>query len=288
MSRPRIGFVGAGKVGSVLARAWFRQGYQIVSVYSRMQPHTTELAREIGATAAESASAVVDLSDLVILCVPDDAIASVVEALSEKSWREKAVVHTSGVHGVGILYPLTATGAMTGSLHPALPFARFDHSPDVLKGITFAIESDHPILSVWLSDLIDAVEGAMITLRPESKALYHAALVLTSNYAISLFAASKQILVGLGAGEQAAEEALLQLLRGTLSNLAEQGLPDALTGPLVRGDIGTLKLHLAALESNSPALSAYLTLARLTLPLLAGREVNTHTVEDLLNEWEGK
>lgn len=288
MTRPRIGFVGAGKVGSVLARAWFQQGYHIASVYSRMQPHTAELAREIGAAVADSAINVVDASDLVILCVPDDAIAGVVKSLSAATWREKGVVHTSGVHGAILLQPLSVSGAMTGCLHPAFPFARFDHSPNLLKGITFAVESDHPTLDVWLSDLIDSVEGAVITLRPESKALYHAALVLTSNYAVSLFAASRQILVGLGAGEDAAEGALLPLLRGTLDNLTTQGLPDAMTGPLVRGDTGTLRLHLEALGINVAVRSAYLALARLTLPLLAEREVNTQTVEDLLNEWEGK
>ena len=176
---------------------------------------------------------------------------------------------------------------MIGSLHPAYPFAHRNVQPDALRGVTFAIESEHPQLTEWLYDLVNAAEGRALPLRPEQKRIYHAALTMTSNYAVTLYAASRHLLKSIGAENATADAALTTLLSGTLDNLRERGIPDALTGPLVRGDLGTVGAHLEALSTQPDVVSAYLALARLTLPLLEARGIDIESIEGFIEIWEG-
>ena len=176
---------------------------------------------------------------------------------------------------------------MPGNLHPAYPFAQNDIQAGALYGVTFAIESNHPRLTEWLYDLVNAAEGRALPLRPEQKRLYHAALTLMSNYAVTLYGASRRVLQLIGAGDETADAALLALFSGTLDNLRERGIPDALTGPLVRGDVGTVEAHLEALSGQQDVVSAYLALARLTLPMLEARRIDTGSIEELIEKWEG-
>jgi predicted short-subunit dehydrogenase-like oxidoreductase (DUF2520 family) len=231
-------------------------------------------------------------ADLTVIAVPDNVITAVVEQLAasaaaREGWTGRAVIHTSGAHSIDILSALADRGAMTGSLHPAYPFARADLPAGCLRGVIFALESDDPALMQWQYHLVGAAEGRALTLRPESKPLYHAALALTSNYAVTLYAASRRLLTSIGADGATADAALLALLGGTLDNLRERGVPDALTGPLVRSDVGTVEAHLHALADQPDVLAAYLALARLTLPLLAERGVETGSLERLFINWEG-
>jgi len=288
VSEPSIGFVGAGKVGTALARTWARAGFRIKAVCSRKGFSSASIAEELGALAVVSPTDVLSQSDLTVLAVPDDAISSVVQSFSTSEWHGKAVIHTSGVHSSEVLAVLAERGAMTGSLHPAYPFSGRDIGSVIPSGVTFAIESDHQQLAEWLSTLVEAAEGVSITLRPESKTLYHAALTLTSNYTVSLFAASKKILTGLGANDASAEAVLVRLLQGTIENLSLQGTPRALTGPLLRGDVGTVDAHLTALSGWPEILAVYVALARLTLPLIAEQGLATDGIRQVLMNWEGK
>lgn len=288
MNKPSIGFIGTGKVGGALARTWSRAGLQISAVCSRAGSSSASIAEELGVLAVVAPADVPSQCDLTVLAVPDDAISSVVQTLSASDWRGKAVIHTSGVHSREILSVLAERGAMIGSLHPAYPFSGRAIGFVVPPGVTFAIEADQHRLAEWLSTLVEAAEGVSITLRPESKAVYHAALTLTSNYTVSLFAASKKILAGLGADDASAESVLVRLLQGTIENLSRQGTPRALTGPLLRGDIGTVEAHLTALSAWPEILAVYVALARLTLPLIAEQGLATDGIREVLMNWEGR
>jgi predicted short-subunit dehydrogenase-like oxidoreductase (DUF2520 family) len=120
---------------------------------------------------------------------------------------------------------------------------------------------------------------------PGSKALYHAALVIASNYTVTLYAAAERLLLSMGADRAAADAALNALVGVTVENLRRQGVPDALTGPLVRADVGTLAAHLRALRDADPALEeVYRALARLTYPLVEARGVSLDPIEHLLRQ----
>lgn len=225
------------------------------------------------------------LADLTILAVPDDALELVVTNLAAVRWEGKGVVHTSGVYGASALAPLRSKGAMTGGLHPAFPFADADTAVEMLPGATFAIEAEDATLHKWLIGLVETLNGRVLEVPPGSKALYHAALVIASNYTVTLYAAAERLLLSMGADRAAADAALNALVGVTVENLRRQGVPDALTGPLVRADVGTLAAHLRALRDADPALEeVYRALARLTYPLVEARGVSLDPIEHLLRQ----
>lgn len=283
---PRIAIIGAGKAGSVLARTWAARGITIVAVASRSRQKAEALGQELGArvtTSSEAAAA----ADLTVMAVPDSAISVAASEIAHLDWRGKGAVHLSGAHSAQLLDTLAARGAMTGSLHPAYPFARSDIQPEALHGVTFAIECDHPRLTEWLYNLVKAAEGRALPLRQEQKQQYHAALSITSNYTVTLYAAGHRLLTEVGASGETADAALTALLTGTLDNLRERGTPDALTGPLVRGDIGTVQAHIEALSEQPDIVRAYIALARLTMPLLKERGIDYGSIERFIEKWEG-
>ncbi|MBZ0286310.1 MAG: DUF2520 domain-containing protein [Anaerolineae bacterium] len=289
MQQPTLGFVGAGKVGHTLARLWYARGFRVLAVYSRTPEHEQRLAHRVEADVARSPAAVIQNADLTLLTVPDDAIHAVVGemvyATSKMDGnRSKAVVHTSGALDMAVLSPLSKLGLMTGSIHPAFPFADVETAVDRLPGATFGIEADSDILRAWLGGLVKALNGRIFPIPSGGKAVYHSAFVFTSNYAVTLYAIAERLLISLGAEREVADNALNGLLGGTVANLERRGVPDALTGPLVRGDVDTIRLHLEALGRVDASLAElYRRLARASLPLLEARNIDTTLVEQILN-----
>jgi predicted short-subunit dehydrogenase-like oxidoreductase (DUF2520 family) len=286
--KPTWGIIGAGKVGTVLARLYHAQGGAVNAVYSRSQARALGLAEQVGAQACETPQAVVDTCDLTLVTVSDDALAPVADALAHGDWVGKAIIHTSGAHSSAVLQPLAACGAAVGSLHPSYPFADVDGALVGLRGATFGVEAADERLRGWLMAFVASLDGRAIVLNAESKALYHAALVMASNYSVTLYALAERLLLTLGADRDAITPALNALMAGTVRNLGAQGIPNALTGPLVRGDVGTIAAHLQALaQADAQAHDVYKQLARLTYPLMAARGVPTEPIERLFTEEGG-
>lgn len=270
--------MGAGKVGTTLARLWFTHGYRIETVYSRTFAHAERLAQAVDARAVVSLDEV--RGDLLLLTVPDDAIGATAAVLA--GFKGRAVVHTSGARDAGDLEPLAARGVAVGSLHPAYPFADVERAVAGLAGATFAVEANDAALLGWLRELVLVLAGHVIVVPAGGKVLYHAALALLSNYTVTLYALAESLLLGLGAERTAADAALNGLLAGTAENLRGQGIPDALTGALARGDTGTVVAHLKALDAVAPEIAAlYRQLGTLSLPLLAARGMEADKIEHI-------
>ena len=283
--RPTLGFIGAGKVGTTLALLLFARGFIISGIYSRGVDRAEGLARAVGAKAAASAEELISSADLTVLTVPDDAIGKIAVILSHKDLTGKAVVHTSGVHEAGILDVLAARGAMVGSLHPIFPFADIEQAVTGLLGAAFGIQVESPLLSDWLSEIINALDGRTLKIGRGQKALYHSALVFASNYGVTLFAIAQHLLTQIGAESEVSSLALNTLMAGMVRNLQVMGIPDALTGPLVRGDVGTIDAHMAALQLVNPILAdLYRQLAIQTLLLVTARGLDTGQMETLLRK----
>lgn len=281
--RPAISIIGTGKVGTTLARLWFKMGYKIEAVYNRSPEKAKQLALDTGARLVDSPGDAVENADIVFLTVPDDAIETVAMELQNVSWQGKAVVHTSGVASIDKLAVLVESGAMTGSLHPAFPFADVNSAMENLSGATFAIETNNSLLEQWLGELVTVLEGKVIKIPPGKKAQYHAALVFASNYTVSLYAIARNLLEDLNADSGAIDNALMVLLQATVDNIRKQGIPDALTGPLTRADTGTIDSHLNALDDETLK-QAYIALARLSYPMLEQRGINTKTIEEVFRD----
>ena len=271
-AQPTLGFIGTGKVGTTLARLYSQQGY-VVSVWSSRQPDAIQEA--------------VRSCDLCVICVPDDVIQSIADMIASQAsdLTGKAIVHTSGAHDAHVLDALAAKGAAVGSFHPAYPFANVESALNGLIGASFAIEAQDARLNAWLCDLALALNGQIIQLTANQKALYHAALCIASNYAVTLYALAEHLLLGMNTPRAAVDQALGRLMAGTVDNLREKGIPDALTGPLVRGDINTVQAHITALNNVDEEIAhLYRLLGRATLPLVQARGVPIEAIEKLFGK----
>ncbi|HUY78569.1 MAG TPA: DUF2520 domain-containing protein [Ktedonobacterales bacterium] len=255
-SLPRIGFVGVGAMGGALALALAARGVRVVAVAARHHERAQALAARIpGCVAVESPAAVAARSDLVVVATPDDAIAQVA-ALPIWSAGQGAV-HLSGAMGAEQLAAAAEQGVRIGALHPLLTFptALRDATPDDIltrmAGATWAVEAPDPALDTTLRRVVAALAGRAITLSAADRAPYHLAAVLSSNYVVALLGAAVALWESFGVAPNDALQALLPLLRGAVDNLGAVGLPNALTGPLARGDRSTIATHLAWLRAHT-------------------------------------
>jgi len=267
-TRPTLGFIGAGTTGEALARCLADAGYPIVAVASRSAASAERLAARLnGCRAVADAQAAADAADLIFITTPDDAIAAVA---SQVRWRPGAwVVHVSGAESLHVLAPARRAGAAVGSIHPLQTFADREQAVAAMPGSTFALEGDGALLDC-LREMVTALRGRAVELRSQDKALYHAAAVLVSNYVVTLVDMATRLWQQFGAEPDSAAQALLPLLQGTVDNLRRLGLPEALTGPIARGDLGTVQRHLEALAAAAPnLLPAYRELALQTIPIAA-------------------
>lgn len=266
MTLPTLGFIGTGTVGSALARALSRAGYAVAAVHNRSPEKAHRVAASIdGARAVKSAQDVVDACDLAFLTVPDDFI----EALcASMTWiAAKAAIHCSGAASMDILQSARDQGAEVGVFHPLQTLARPDEAERNLPGSGFAIEASSDELRATLEEMARALGGTPLLLSGD-KALYHASAVFASNYLVTLLGLASSLWEPLGLTRDEGLRALLPLVRGTLDNLERIGLPNALTGPIARGDAGTIERHLNALGRVAPELlPVYKELARRTIPI---------------------
>jgi predicted short-subunit dehydrogenase-like oxidoreductase (DUF2520 family) len=279
--RPRIGFIGAGVVGGGLARALTAAGYRVTSVHSRSPEHREALAAALPeaapfAKAFEAAGA----CDLVFLTVPDDAIVQVVDSIS---WRKgQSVVHCNGAQSADLLETARVAGAAVGVFHPLQSFASVEQALANIPGSTFAVEASTAELLEQLREMAIALGGRPIVLQGD-RALYHVSAVLACNYVVTLLDIAAELWTSLGLTKEAGLRALLPLIRGTVENLEQIGLPGALTGPIARGDTGTIEHHLASLKAVAPeTLPVYKELARRTIPIaLAKGRIDARAAEAL-------
>ena len=247
-----LGFIGAGTVGTALAVKLSERGYPVVAVYSRSISSSERLAGQVnGCRVCHSAQEVADAADMVFITTPDAAIGEVAASLR---WRRgQMVVHCSGADSAEALEAARRQGARVGVFHPLQTFASVAQAMENIPGSTFGLEAEGPILSV-LKEMVLALEGNPVVLSAQEKVLYHAAAVIASNYVVTLMKMATDLWQLFGVPRSDATRALLPLLRGTLNNIENVGLPNCLTGPVARGDVGTVEKHLLALDEAAPDL----------------------------------
>jgi predicted short-subunit dehydrogenase-like oxidoreductase (DUF2520 family) len=277
----KLGFIGAGTVGNALATRLAGRGYPVVAVSSLSQASARKLAQAVkGCQVFNNNQAVADNTELVFITTPDDAIAPVA---SEVKWHPgQSVVHCSGADSVDILQPAQKSGAKVGAFHPLQTFASPRQAIENIPGSTFALEAEEPLLNT-LKDMATALDGQWVELKAEDKVLYHAAAVFACNYMVTLVKLATDLWQTFNIPPHQATQALLPLIRGTLHNIETVGIPDCLTGPIARGDIGTINKHLDALKSTTPhLLSTYRELGRQTIPIAQAKgRIDESQVQEL-------
>lgn len=246
--------VGGGRVGLSIARALRASGSE-VAVLSRVD---SEWDAMLGRAA------------IVVIAVPDDAIDAVSRRLAESGAisARHAVLHTSGALDRTALHPLSGTAAALGSLHPLQSFNDPRGSPELLNGCPAIVEGDERAL--LRADALATALGMTPVLRLDAagKRRYHAAAVVASNYLVVLAEVATQL--ARDAGLDASAALFAPLMQQTLDNLLREGTERALTGPIRRGDAGTVAAHLAALDGETREVYRVLGLAAVSLARRAG------------------
>lgn len=285
--RLQTSIIGAGRLGTTLARALEGAGHRIdVVVTARMAkarraakvidshslPATFKELHDKDSTAYRRLSA----SELIIIATPDAAIESVANELAAVFGKDSAtstrkartVLHTSGAISSQALNPLRLIGFATGSLHPLVSVADQEADPKIFRDIHFCVEGDVRAIRV-AQMLVAQVGGRSFTLNRDSKPLYHAAAVMTAGHVVALFDLALSMLRECGLSQRESQRVLLPLLKSTTENLEKNGPARALTGPYARGDFETARQHLIALQESEldDVNEVYKILARHSLDL---------------------
>ncbi|HVR83609.1 MAG TPA: Rossmann-like and DUF2520 domain-containing protein [Planctomycetota bacterium] len=239
-----LSIVGAGRCGRTLGRLARQAGWRIGAVTCRTLAHAKEAAAFIGAgrpsTKPEGAA-------LTLIAVPDGEIEAVARAL--RMPRGGVAAHTCAAFGAEALRPLRPAGA----LHPLRSFVDAGKAAASFAGTPCAVDGDAAAMKRLLP-FVRAIGGTPLRVKAGRKPLYHAGAVFASNYLVTVLEAGLRLLEEAGVKRAAALRALTQLAEGTLANVHAVGIPEALTGPIERGDAATLKRHVASILERSPLL----------------------------------
>jgi predicted short-subunit dehydrogenase-like oxidoreductase (DUF2520 family) len=281
-ARLSVGVVGAGRVGAVLGAALLRAGHDVIAVSAVSDGSLRRAESLLPGVPVVAPDEVPRGASLVLLAVPDDALADLVAGLATTGALAagQLVAHTSGRHGLAALEPATRRGCLPMALHPVLPFTGTEVDLARLHGVSFGVTSPEPLRPV-AETLVLEMGGEPVWLADELRPLWHAALAHGANHLVTLVASAADLLRVAGVEEPG--RVLAPLLGAALDGSLRSG--DAvLTGPVARGDAGTVRSHLDVLARVAPeVLPAYVAMARLTADrALASGRLDPHHAGALL------
>lgn len=268
-ARPSMSIVGPGNLGTALALTLPRAGYRVKLLAARRKnAHVRTLARKIRAQVVGVGRRALT-TDVVWIAVADDAIADVARSLAaSQDWTGKIVFHSSGALTSDELLPLRAKGARVASVHPMMTFVR-GALPE-MAGISFAVEGD-PVAVRMARSIVDALGGRSFVIKKQNKVLYHVFGSFASPMVIALMASLEEVALAAGIRRSEIKRVMEPLLSQTIHNYLQQDAAAAFSGPLVRGDVDTVRKHLAELLHLPAARAVYVALARASLNSLPVR-----------------
>jgi predicted short-subunit dehydrogenase-like oxidoreductase (DUF2520 family) len=268
MAISEVTIIGLGALGTALSDAFAAHDLAIKSVFNRSPKQAQKVAgRHNISIFSDFPSSPQQLAPLVFITVSDTAIPAIVEQIM--AWKgdlsEITFVHCSGNESAAILNPLRQQGARVASMHPLQTFT-VQSTPADFNDIYFSLQGDQEVF-VDLKNISNKLGGKTLKVSSEQKSNLHAAAVFASNYLITLLQAATETASTSGLSEQNVKEALLPLVQTTLNNAEGQALPEALSGPIKRGDVKTIKDHLALLNNQPELQSLYVNLGKKTVAL---------------------
>jgi predicted short-subunit dehydrogenase-like oxidoreductase (DUF2520 family) len=253
----RVAIIGVGRVGTAMASLLSARGYDVVRVVDVSADARDRAAGFCGAEAVEDPVEAAGAADIVLITTPDDAIEEtcrrIADSMSELSGKK--FIHMSGALSLGVLSAAERRGADTLSVHPLQTFADLTGALESLPGSTFGVTCA-PGLEDWGAGFVSALGGRAQIIEDGDKVLYHAAAVMACNLLVMVEYGAQSIARELGFSDSGFAEAFLPLARATLENVGRLGPAGALTGPLARGDLGTISGHLEALARFDPVLAS--------------------------------
>jgi predicted short-subunit dehydrogenase-like oxidoreductase (DUF2520 family) len=282
-----VGLVGAGRAGTAMAAALARAGHRVVAASAVSEASLARVAASLPGVPVVQPEQVVERADLVLLTVPDDVLGGLVAGLAatDAPMEGRLMAHASGRHGLAVLDPVVAKGALPLALHPAMTFTGRRDDVAKMAGISFGVTAP-AVLRPVAEVLVVEMGGEPVFIDEDKRGLYHAALASGANHLVTLVVQSADMLRAAGVADPA--RMLGPLLGTALDNALSLG-DAALTGPVSRGDAETVAAHVAAIKAAAPeALGAYLALARLTAErALAARTLTADDAQRLLGVLSG-
>lgn len=257
--KPSVVIVGCGRMGTALAKTLVDRGYQIVGLSSLHRASAQRLAEICGVSeTTDRPQEITRRADVVFLTTPDGVIESVCKSISQSGGFSPAavVLHCSGAHASTILSSARKCGAFIGSMHPLQSFASADISRNPFQAVRVAIEGDSKAVST-ADQMARDLEALPLRIMTEGKPLYHAAAVVASNFLVTLMGVAFRLIQQAGIPQEEAFSVLKPLVQGTLANIERVGVHQALTGPVVRGDVQTVQAHIQAISQTMPELLAF-------------------------------
>lgn len=289
----RIGFFGAGKAGFTLGKYFSEKGEDVVGYWSRNPKSAKDAADFTNSMYYDSVEELIRHSDTLFLTVPDSAIGTLWDGIKNFPLKDKIVCHISGALSSGVFSDIDQTGAFGYSIHPLFAIHSKYNSHKQIEKAFFTIEGAQGRLHEVCS-LMDRLGNDYAVIASDKKELYHAAAVTASNHVIALLSTAQSYLIECGMTSDQAETALNPLFIYNAQNAADVGVYNALTGPIARGDLMTVKKHLRCLDTlNSDNKQLYLLLALKLCDLIEknggngksqnGENMRTYLREELKN-----
>lgn len=277
----KFGFIGAGKVGFSLGKYLADNNQTVVGYYSEFKEDAIEAAEFTGSKTYSTIERLVKDSDVLFLTVTDGMIKAVWNQIEDTDIRGKIICHTSGALSSEVFSDISKRGGFGFSIHPLFAVSDKYHSYKELSGSYFTIEGSKEKIED-MKTLFESFGNTVCIISKEDKVKYHGAAAISSNLVIGLIGLSEQLLVECGFDKESAHNALVPIIKGNVEHIINDGYEKALTGPIERNDIETVKKHLAVLEGNSR--TAYQTVSRQVLDIakMKNEDRDYSKMEDVL------
>jgi predicted short-subunit dehydrogenase-like oxidoreductase (DUF2520 family) len=272
MPNQPIAIVGTGRIARALGELLSQAGARIAAVAGRHTP--------------VSVSQLPQSANHILIAVNDDSLPEVGAELAAAGLRDSTIVHTSAAAGPEALGILRTSGNSVGVLHPLQTVPSAERGIETLSGATYAVAGDDRA-TAWARELVRLLGGNLLAVDPQRWGLYHAAAVMACNYQVTLVDAALELMEVAGINRVEAQGALAPILRTTMENILSQGPEAALTGPIRRGDIGTITTHIEALKAASPeSRRLYVAAGLRTVPIARRAGLPSSTAEAITNRLE--
>jgi predicted short-subunit dehydrogenase-like oxidoreductase (DUF2520 family) len=281
--------IGAGMVGTAIGYLLKKAGYEIVAIADKSAAALRRAQSYTGGKACRKPQEVLREADCILITTPDDIILSVCKDIARSPLiKGKYIFHMSGAGGLDLLDPARKAGAAVASIHPLQSFSSIDNAIQNIPSSYFGITADAKA-KTQAETIVLALGGKPIYISSQQKSLYHAAACVASNYLVSLLNVVESIYQSIGINENDAKKAYLPLIYGSLKNIELSGSVQALTGPIARGDSGTIQKHVDAINANLPQYaSLYSSLGLVTIKLARAKgTLNSRQAKKISNILKG-
>ena len=281
--------IGAGMVGTAIGYLLKKAGYEIVAIADKSAAALRRAQSYTGGKACRKPQEVLREADCILITTPDDIILSVCKDIARSPLiKDKYIFHMSGAGGLDLLDSARKAGAAVGSIHPLQSFSSVDNAIQNIPSSYFGITVDAKA-KTQAETIVLALGGKPIYISSQQKSLYHAAACVASNYLVSLLNVVESIYQSIGINENDAKKAYLPLIYGSLKNIELSGSVQALTGPIARGDSGTIQKHVDAINANLPQYaSLYSSLGLVTIKLARAKgTLNSRQAKKISNILKG-